>query len=172
MAAQNYKSQLKGINGSNFKTYWKSLGEKSDNCIRVFLQDNLGHFTLHDSDTKCIKEILNIENVTNATEREVNTTSMDWAMINLVQLRQLLKELIIVKGFRVEIYTKSESGEWEGVFGSPGNLSCIEEYVFDPTGSDNSVPTCRVLSMYNLKQSADQNKYVIGIVDAENREER
>ena len=59
---------------------------------------------------------------------------MDWAMINLVQLRQLLKELIISRGFRVEIFSRIEddNSKWEGIGGSPGNLSCIEEFIFDP----------------------------------------
>ena len=36
MATQNYKNQLKGQNGINFKKYWNGRGEKSENTIRIF----------------------------------------------------------------------------------------------------------------------------------------
>ena len=49
---------------------------------------------------------------------------MDWVMLNLVQLRQLLRELIIVRGFKAEIYERIND-EWEAIYGSPGNLSCV-----------------------------------------------
>ena len=42
-------------------------------------------FTVHDSDTKLVKEVLNLDNTVRRGESEVNTTGMDWCMINLVQ---------------------------------------------------------------------------------------
>ena len=81
----DYKAQLKGNNGALFHKFWKSLPEKSENLVRVFVRDSLGHFTVHDSDTKFISKILNIENTVHKGQSEVNTTGMHWAMINLVQ---------------------------------------------------------------------------------------
>lgn len=168
--ATDYKSQLKGNNGALFQQYWKTLPEPSENVIRVFVRDALGHFTLHGKDTKFMSEILNIESTVRKGNGEMNTTGMDWAMVNLVQLRQLLRELVIVRGFRVEIYDRDGDGDWEGVFGSPGNLSTIEQYIFDPSGIDMIIPTCRVMALSYMKQSAERNVYAIAIVDAETRE--
>ena len=54
MATQNYKNQLKGQNGTNFKKYWNGRGEKSENTIRIFCRkERLEH-------SSC--EILNFRN--------------------------------------------------------------------------------------------------------------
>ena len=55
---------------------------------------------------------------------ELNTTGLKWCMVNLVQLRKLLRELILVMGFKAEIY-ENISNKWEKIFGSPGNLASI-----------------------------------------------
>merc|ERR1712142_164751 len=91
---------------------------------------------------------------------------MDWAMINLIQVRTLLREMVIGRGFRVEVYERSDDSEWEGTFGSPGNLSCIEEYVFDPNGFDSSIPSCRVLVLNFVSKTS----YGLAVVDGETRE--
>ena len=54
-------------------------------------------------------------------------------MVNLVQLRKLLRQLILVLGFKAEIY-ENISEKWERIFGSPGNLASIGNRFknFDP----------------------------------------
>lgn len=81
-----YKSQLKGQNGLLFRSWWKKQPEQPENLVRVFIRDALGHFTLHGKDTKYISEILNIQNVIKKGSSDINTTGMDWAMVNLVQV--------------------------------------------------------------------------------------
>ena len=56
-------------------------------------------FTVHGVDTEHVKKILNLHNITRSGSTEVNTTGMDWTMINLVQLRTMLRELVIVQGW-------------------------------------------------------------------------
>ncbi len=77
--AQDYKSQLKGNNGAQFAQFWRSLPEQSENSLRLFVRDQIGHFTLHGKDTKFISEVLNIDNTVKRGESQVNTTGMDWA---------------------------------------------------------------------------------------------
>ena len=74
--------------------------------------------------------------------------------------------MVIGRGFRVEVYERSDDSEWEGTFGSPGNLSCIEEYVFDPNGFDSSIPSCRVLVLNFVSKTS----YGLAVVDGETRE--
>ena len=89
-----YKSQLKGQNGLLFRSWWKKQPEQPENLVRVFIRDALGHFTLHGKDTKYISEILNIQNVIKKGSSDINTTGMDWAMVNLVQV-SFLDNLIL-----------------------------------------------------------------------------
>ena len=84
-------------------------------------------------------------------------------------MRSLLRELIIIRGFRVEIFERGEN-DWEGISGSPGNLSCIENYVFDANGNDLAVPSCRVLALVLSKTGPSENFYSYALVDAETRE--
>ena len=90
---------------------------------------------------------------------------MDWTMINLVQLRSLLRELVIVQGFKVEVYEEYLGPcEWEPVYGSPGNLSCVEHYIFSNELHD-TISSCKVMAL-----QIAQSKLVIAIVDAETKE--
>lgn len=163
MATQNYKNQLKGQNGITFKKYWNGRGEKSENTIRVFCRGDV--FTVHDNDTEHVKKILNLHNITRSGSTDVNTTGMNWTMINLVQLRTLLRELVIVQGSKVEVYEEYLGPcEWEPVFGSPGNLSCVEHYIFSNETHD-SISSCKVLALQNVK-----SKIILAIVDAETKE--
>ena len=50
--------------------------------------------------------------------------------------------------------------KWEPTYGSPGNLSCIEHYVF--SGQGMGISTCKIMSL-NTKQ----NRITCAIVDAE-----
>ena len=86
-------------------------------------------------------------------------------MINLVQLRSLLRELVIVQGFKVEVYEEYLGPcEWEPVYGSPGNLSCVEHYIFSNELHD-SISSCKVMAL-----QIAHSKLVIAIVDAETKE--
>jgi len=165
--SKDYKSQLKGVNGANFKEFWASLPEKQANCIRVFRMDSMGHFTVHGDDTRHMVEILQNENCIVKARTEANTTNMPWAMINLIQVRRLLRELVFIQGYRVEIYERAENDpeEWEVNYGSPGNLSCVEHLVFDPTG-DSYVPSTKIMGLKLLKG----DRFSLAIVNAEDRE--
>ena len=90
---------------------------------------------------------------------------MDWTMLNLVQLRSLLRELVIVQGYKVEVYEEYLGPcEWEPVYGSPGNLSCVEHYIFSNELHD-SISSCKVMAL-----QIAHSKLVIAIVDAETKE--
>lgn len=72
---------------------------------------------------------------------------------------------IFVQGFKVEVYEEYLGpGEWEPVFGSPGNLSCVEHYIFSNETHD-SISSCKVMALQNVK-----SKLVVAIVDAETKE--
>ena len=70
-----------------------------------------------------------------------------------------------MQGFKVEVYEEYLGpGEWEPVFGSPGNLSCVEHYIFTNETHD-SISSCKVMALQNVK-----SKLVVAIVDAETKE--
>ena len=58
-------------------------------------------FTVHGERTKLIEEILKISNF--IKPGTANSTGMTYAMINLQQLRTVLQELVIVRGFKAEV---------------------------------------------------------------------
>merc|ERR1712127_1010665 len=127
----------------------------------------MGHFTVHADDTRHMVEILQNENCIVKARTEANTTNMPWAMINLIQVRRLLRELVFIQGYRVEIYERAENDpdEWEVNYGSPGNLSCVEHLVFDPSG-DSYVPSTKIMGLKLLKG----DRFSLAIVNAEDRE--
>ena len=67
--------------------------------IRVFVRGDV--FTVHGERTKLIEEILKVSNF--IKPGTANSTGMTYAMINLQQLRTVLQELVIVRGFKAEV---------------------------------------------------------------------
>ena len=74
--------------------------KKSSSNIRVFLRGDV--FTLHGADTKHVTNLLHVDRT--IKPGAANSTGIDFCMINLQQLRLLLQELIIVRGYKCEIY--------------------------------------------------------------------
>ena len=156
-STQDYKSQLKSNNGLKWRTYWDSLPQQSSTAsIRVFMRGDV--FTLHGANTSLVMELLHVDRVNRPGS--TNSTGLDYCMINLQQLRLLLQELIIVRGYKCEVY-EPVGATWEPTYGSPGNLSCIEHYVFSGQ-TRNAVSSCKIIAL-NIKQ----NHVTCAIVDAE-----
>jgi DNA mismatch repair ATPase MutS len=97
-------------------------------------------------------------------------------MVNLVQLRKLLRQLILVLGFKAEIY-ENISEKWERIFGSPGNLASIEKYIFSGD-SNESVSSCKIMSLKSSSASGSGSTsgtgtgsnpvFTVAVVDVEN----
>lgn len=79
---------------------------------------------------------------------------VDYICINKGNFEMFLRELLLVKSYRVEVYTKSgPSSEWVAEFkGSPGNLIQFENLLFNNT---EMVVGSSIISV-NMKQNGQQ----------------
>lgn len=79
---------------------------------------------------------------------------VDYICINKGNFEMFLRELLLVKSYRVEVYTKSSpSSEWVAEFkGSPGNLIQFENLLFNNT---EMVVGSSIISV-NMKQNGQQ----------------
>lgn len=58
--------------------------------------------------------------------------SLKYASFNKNIFEKLLKELLIVIGYKVEVYTSHKGGDWTLEYkGSPGNLAQFEDLLFN-----------------------------------------
>uniref|UniRef100_A0A146KK08 DNA mismatch repair protein MSH2 n=2 Tax=Lygus hesperus TaxID=30085 RepID=A0A146KK08_LYGHE len=126
---------LDGQQINTFVSYFKSLPKKPATTIRFF---NRGDFyTVHGSDAEqASKSIFR----TTSFIKTIGSgkDALDSLILNKNQFESYVKDLLLVKQYRVEVYTnpgKKSQSSWNLEFkGSPGNLSQFEDILFS---SDN-----------------------------------
>lgn len=78
---------------------------------------------------------------------------VDYVCLNKGNFEVLLRDLLLVKNYRVEVYAKSSVNEFELAFkGSPGNLIQFENLLFNNT---DMVVGSSIISV-NMKQNGSQ----------------
>lgn len=84
---------------------------------------------------------------------EGDDQGVDYICINKGNFEMFLRELLLVKSYRVEVYTKSgPSSEWVAEFkGSPGNLIQFENLLFN-----NEMVVGSSIIAVNMKQNGQR----------------
>lgn len=83
--------------------------------------------------------------------------SLKYASFNKNIFEKLLKELLIVIGYKVEVYTSQKGGDWTLEYkGSPGNLAQFEDLLFN-----SAEPEILSNLLLSVQLDATQQKRVI-----------
>lgn len=102
--------------------------------FRVFERSNGDYFSIHGKDTKTalktsLKSSIVIKNMC-----PDELPGLSYASFNKNIFEKIIKELLIVIGYKVEVYTTTGGGQeqWNLEYkGSPGNLVQFEELLFN-----------------------------------------
>lgn len=114
-----------------FVNFFKSLPEKPSTTIRFF--NRTEYYTVHGSDAIfAAKEVFR----TTSFVKEIGSgkDTLDSLILNKSQFESLIRDLLLVKQYRVEVYTnkgnKSPTSWTLEYKGSPGNLTQFEELLY------------------------------------------
>lgn len=108
-------------------------GDETLSVFRVFERANGDYYSIHgkDVDTALKTSLKSSIIVKDMSPDEL--PSLKYASLNKALFEKLLKNLLLVVGYKVEVYTTQRAGQedWKVEFkGSPGNLSQFEDLLF------------------------------------------
>lgn len=102
--------------------------------FRVFERSNGDYYSIHGRDTETVLKTSFKSSFVIKNMSPDELSSLKYASMNKNIFEKLLKELLLVIGYKVEVYTSRKGNgkeEWNLEFkGSPGNLSQFEELLF------------------------------------------
>jgi DNA mismatch repair protein MSH2 len=117
-------SQRKFINFYN----QKFNNEDSSTCFRIF--DRGEYYSIHGRDVEIALKTKLKSSIVVKMMKPDELPGLKYASMNKSIFEKLLRELLLVVGYKVEIYT-SNKGDWAIEFkGSPGNLAQFEDLLF------------------------------------------
>lgn len=147
------------VQDKDFIHAFKKLPEKSPATIRFF--DRGDYFSLHGSDALfAAKEHFRTNNVIKIWKSGSGTSQieLETCYVNNNNFEILLKDLLLVKQYRVEIWRKSnKSGNWELVnHGSPGNIGQFEDVLYKSEEEQSTNPICDP-GLFSIQILAEDN---------------
>lgn len=99
--------------------------------FRVFERSGGEFYSIHGKDTQVALKTTLKSSILVKNMSPDDDSSLVYASFNKNIFEKLLKELLVVIGYKVEVYT-TEKGEWSLEYkGSPGNLSQFEDLLFN-----------------------------------------
>uniref|UniRef100_A0A1B6FWF4 DNA mismatch repair protein MSH2 n=1 Tax=Cuerna arida TaxID=1464854 RepID=A0A1B6FWF4_9HEMI len=143
---------------SVFLSFFKRFPEKPSTTVRFF--NRIDYYTLHGSNAvyaakEFFKNSAVIKYIGSDTEK------LESLILNKAQFEGFVRELLLVKQYRVEVYTKSSTASndsWQLEFkGSPGNLYQFEDLLF--TNSDQVAGS----GIIAVRPSTDHQSKVVGV---------
>lgn len=104
--------------------------------FRVFERQGGDFYSIHGKDTDTALKTSYKSSIIVKTMSPDELPSLKYASFNKNIFEKLIKELLIVIGYKVEVYTTRKGGEGKGEWalefkGSPGNLSQFEDLLFN-----------------------------------------
>lgn len=127
--------------------------QKPASTVRFF--DRNDYYSLHGEDAHLAAKIIFKSTASVKTMAPDGTKdAVDYISLSKGNFEILLRDLLLVKNYRVEVYTrKGQSNEWISEFkGSPGNLIQFENLLFSNT---EMVVGSSIIAI-NLKQIGQQ----------------
>lgn len=110
-----------------FIRFFNELPEKPSSTVRLF--NRTDYYTLHGDDATLAATF---------TSKIINYMGdkhkLSYVCINTQQMEMLLRELLLIRQYRVEVYVNSpgKGNDWQLEYkGSPGNLSQFEQILFE-----------------------------------------
>lgn len=140
------KAQRKFINFFNSK--FGNDEENNSLVFRVFERSGGDFYSIHGKDTQVALKTTLKSSIIIKNMAPDELPSLIYASFNKNIFEKLLKELLIVIGYKVEVYTTSreDKGEWTLEYkGSPGNLTQFEDLLFN--SSDPEILTSLIMSL-------------------------
>lgn len=169
MSANIKQHSTDAIVDKDFLNHYKKLPEKSQATIRFF--DRGEYFSLHGTDAVfAAKDFFKTNNVLKTWKS--GSIELQTCYVKNNNFESLLKDLLLVKQYRVEIWKKnSKTYEWSlGNHGSPGNLSQFEDILYSSEESVSTDPVCDPgLISIQITTADNINKIVAGFVDRTSR---
>ncbi|XP_056633214.1 DNA mismatch repair protein Msh2 isoform X1 [Diorhabda sublineata] len=126
----------------DFIRYYRGLPEKPSSTIRFFNRNE--YYSLHGEDTDLAAEFLSTP-----VKYMGDEPKLSYVTVSKGQFELFLRELLIVRQYRVEVYIKqsTKGNQWALEYkGSPGNLSQFEDLLFEnvPIDFTNCVMSIKI----------------------------
>lgn len=129
------KSQRKFIDFFNTK-----FGDDGSSLVfRVFERSGGEYYSIHGKDTDTALKTSMKSSVVIKNMKPDDLPGLKYASFNRNVFEKLLRELLIVIGFKVEVYTSNRANQEDWTLeykGSPGNLTQFEDMLFNSADSD------------------------------------
>ncbi|XP_013173294.1 PREDICTED: DNA mismatch repair protein Msh2 isoform X1 [Papilio xuthus] len=153
---------LDSVQQRAFIKYFNSLTEKPPTTVRIF--DRNEYYSVHGADaTTAAREVFC--SIANIKKMGLEPDKLDYLVLSKGNFEILIRKLLLVKRYRVEIYVcegSSKNNEWRLEYkGSPGNLSQLEEVLGDGLGTANENAPC--LMAVNFKTDAVTKGRLLGV---------
>ncbi|XP_050300026.1 DNA mismatch repair protein Msh2 [Anthonomus grandis grandis] len=118
----------------SFVRYFRNLPQKAASTVRLFNRTDF--YTLHEEDAK-----LGADFTSKIIKYMGETPKLSYVCINKNQMEALVRELLLIRQYRVEIYVKTpgKNNDFQLEYnGSPGNLTQFEQILFENNTIDSS----------------------------------
>ncbi|XP_045499149.1 DNA mismatch repair protein Msh2 [Colias croceus] len=153
---------LDSVKQQAFIKYFTSLSEKPPTTVRIF--DRNDYYSVHGSDaTTAAREVFS--SISNIKKMGIEPNRLDYLVLSKGNFEILIRKLLLVRRYRVEIYVSEGStkgNEWFLKYkGSPGCLSQLEEVLGEGLGSSNDNGPC--LMAVNIKTDAVTKGRLLGV---------
>lgn len=143
-----------------FIAFHKSLPQKPSTTVRFF--NRTDYYTVHGEDAHfAAKEIFRSTSFVKSFGSGNET--LDYLSLNKSQFETLVRDLLLIKQYRVEVYLNKGKGpgNWTLEFkGSPGNLSQFEEILF------SNIDQVEGQSVLSVKYDAKDKTVGVALVEA------
>uniref|UniRef100_A0AAG5DF98 DNA mismatch repair proteins mutS family domain-containing protein n=1 Tax=Anopheles atroparvus TaxID=41427 RepID=A0AAG5DF98_ANOAO len=147
-----------------FIEFYKAQGEKPATTVRLF--DRVDFYSCHGEDAAFVAKLL-FKSTNPVKIMEVEDKQLPYVSLSKNNFEALIRELLLVRNYRVEVYTKSSQkksdNEWVLEFkGSPGNLAHFEDVLFN---SNNEMINGSALIALQIRQEAKHRTIGLGFID-------
>lgn len=153
---------LDSVQQQAFVKYFQSLPEKPATTVRIF--DRNDYYSVHGSDaTTAAREVFST--VANIKKMGIEPNRLDYLVLSKGNFEILIKKLLLVRRYRVEIYVAEGSvkgSDWSLKYkGSPGYLSQLEEILGEGLGTSDDTTPC--LMAVHIKTDAVTKGRLLGV---------
>ncbi|XP_063826756.1 DNA mismatch repair protein Msh2 isoform X2 [Ostrinia nubilalis] len=153
---------LDSIQQQAFIKYFHSLPEKPPTTVRIF--DRNDYYSVHGVDAHTsAREVFS--SISNIKKMGIEPNRLDYLVLSKGNFEILIKKLLLVRRYRVEIYVAEGSvknSDWVLKYkGSPGCLSQLEEVLGEGLGGSDENTPC--LMAVNIKTDAVSKGRLLGV---------
>nr|XP_049703684.1 DNA mismatch repair protein Msh2 [Helicoverpa armigera] len=153
---------LDSVQQQAFIKYFHSLPEKPATTVRIF--DRNDYYSVHGADAStAAREVFST--VANIKKMGLEPNKLDYLVLSKGNFEILIKKLLLVRRYRVEIYVAEGSvkgSDWSLKYkGSPGYLSQLEEILGEGLGASDDTTPC--LMAVHIKTDAITKGRLLGV---------